>query len=461
MSLTRTGPGDAEVEFSIYNSGKRVETPDGKYDLTEYLAGWEVFESISSATQEAKFVIEDQGGLLDSLTGTEEFRLLVKTGLTDRTYYFRTYQIESRVRVGQSSDFFQINACSNEFVKNEVTNVFGSSEKIFNKKIKAEEITRVLVKDRKFLNSKKKIFLEETLNKQTFVAPNWRAIDTIFWCANRSIRKNPKGGTLQNGFLFWENALGFNFKSIDKIIDDVNDNDGKKDTDMKKGIGKLYTYVYSPKNFSRDGDDQYSIDTITFPDEKSYLMGLRHGTWSGYSVGFDPVNIVKSRWGVSTDMKKDEYRYGVKKLWKKMSHIGKSTAVNPVNNMDDEIRNIVDFPKRVRYTMLPNQIFDPKYKNNPQSNYEELVELQAYQWMRIETLRNIRMVISVPGNLDLYAGNGVKVDMPATRLSGDRPIPDKKYNGKWVIAGINHSGVGSSSKMKTELFLCKDSVSKR
>ena len=34
--------------------------------------------------------------------------------------------------------------------------------------------------------------------------------------------------------------------------------------------------------------------------------------------------------------------------------------------MDDEIRNIVDFPKRVRYTMLPNQIFDPKYKNNPQ-----------------------------------------------------------------------------------------------
>ena len=48
-----------------------------------------------------------------------------------------------------------------------------------------------------------------------------------------------------------------------------------------------------------------------------------------------------------------------------------------------------------------------------------------------------------------------------TKLSGDRPAPDKKYNGKWVIAGVNHSGVGSSSKMKTELFLCKDSVSKR
>ena len=223
----------------------------------------------------------------------------------------------------------------------------------------------------------------------------------------------------------------------------------------------MYTYTYKPKNFTKEADDQYTIDTVTFPDEKSYLMGLRHGTWSGYSVGFDPVNIVKSRWGVSTDMKEEQYRYGVKKLWRKMSHIGKSNAVNPVNQMDDEIKNIVDFPKRVRYTMLPNQIFDPKYKNNPQSNYEELVELQAYQWMRIETLRNIRMFIAVPGNLDLYAGNGIKVEMPATKLAGDRPAPDKKYNGKWVIAGVNHSGVGSSSKMKTELFLCKDSVSKR
>ena len=37
--------------------------------------------------------------------------------------------------------------------------------------------------------------------------------------------------------------------------------------------------------------------------------------------------------------------------------------------------------------MIPNQIFDPKFKDNPQRNYEQIVELQAYQWMRIETLQ--------------------------------------------------------------------------
>ena len=88
MPIARQTPGEVEIEFSIYRGGKRLETDDGKYDLTEYLAGWEVYETISSATMEARFVIEDQGGLLASLTGTEEFRLLVKTGRQDRTYYF-------------------------------------------------------------------------------------------------------------------------------------------------------------------------------------------------------------------------------------------------------------------------------------------------------------------------------------------------------------------------------------
>ena len=224
----------------------------------------------------------------------------------------------------------------------------------------------------------------------------------------------------------------------------------------------MYKYTYTPKNMRDEtGDDSYLIDTIVFPDEKSYLMGLRHGTWAGYSVGFDPVSILRSRWGVSTDMKSKEYRYGVKKLWRKMAHIAKSNAVNPISGMDPEIRNIVDFPKRVRYTMLPNQIFDPKYKNNPQKNYQELVELQAYQWMRIETLKNLRMQITIPGNLDLYCGSGIDLKIPSTKLTGSKPELDSKYSGKWVIAGVQHSGTAQSIKMNTDLFLCRDSINKR
>ena len=60
--------------------------------------------------------------------------------------------------------------------------------------------------------------------------------------------------------------------------------------------------------------------------------------------------------------------------------------------MDKEIQKVLDQPKRVRYTMIPNQLFDPKYKNNPQKNYEEIVELQAYEYLRRETLKNIKLM---------------------------------------------------------------------
>ena len=81
------------------------------------------------------------------------------------------------------------------------------------------------------------------------VIPNWRPIDVVYWVAERSVRKSKKGGVLQNGFNFWESSLGFHFKSIDKMIDDVN-NQKEGYTDKQKGQPALYTYTYSPKNLS-------------------------------------------------------------------------------------------------------------------------------------------------------------------------------------------------------------------
>ena len=184
-------------------------------------------------------------------------------------------------------------------------------------------------------------------------------------------------------------------------------------------------------------------------------MGLRHGNWSGYSVGFDPVFITRSRMGTSSDLSADAYRYSMTDLWKRMSHLNGGNSINPQKRMDNISKNWANFPKRVRYTMLPNQIFDPKLQNNPQRNYEQLVELQAYQWMRIESLKQCQMTIVVPGNLDLYAGAGVNLNIPTTFKDGDTPRRDAKYSGRWLIAAVAHKVVGFN--FQTELALMKDS----
>ena len=144
-----------------------------------------------------------------------------------------------------------------------------------------------------------------------------------------------------------------------------------------------------------------------------------------------------------------------------MSHIGKGTA-NPFSKADKEVKNLVNYPKRVRYTMLPNQNFDPNFFNKlvPQKskNYEALVELQAYQWMRFESLKTIKLQIEVPGNLDLYVGSGVNIVIPNNFVSGGKTEMDKKYSGRYMIAALTHKTTGL--KLSTEMFLVKDSVLK-
>lgn len=456
MTISRQKPGDIELTVSIYRDGEKLQDSGGNYDLKEYIKGVEIYESITSATMEAMLIINDSGGMIGALTGSEIFKIDIKSSVYDRSYYMRSYQIKARSRTNQDTEVFIVNLCSDEYVKNEVINVFGNTEVIFNNETETSQIIEKILTDKKYMGTKKKVFAEETLNKQAFIVPNWRPFDAIYWMCQRAVRKTQKGGSLQNGFAFYENSLGFHFKSIDKMIEDINNQQAKDKTDVINGEPRLYSYTQAPKQVDSGADDQFRISKIVFPEEKNFLMGLRHGTWSGYSVGFDPNTISNSKFGESTDMSVDAYRYSISEEWSKMSHLKGGKNKNPIESMDEGVQSMIDYPKRVRYTILPNQIFDPKYQNNPQKNYEQLVELQAYQWMRMESLKSTKLQIEIPGNVDLYVGAGIEITIAATYKKGGKPTVDERYSGRYLIASLTHKTTGFN--MVTELLLMKDST---
>ena len=453
-SIRRNEAGDVEVTVNVFRDGQKLQSSEGADDIYDFITGIEIYESITSSTIEAKILFNDGSGFIGAMTGSEQFRIVIKGTILDRVYYVRAYDIEARTRLN-TADSFIVNCASDEFFQNEITNVFGNSQVVFDSTTSSDIVEQLLKTDQRYIRTQKKIYIEESTNKQQFIATNWRPYDCIYWLAQRSTRKARKGGTLQNGFIFYENGLGLNFKSIDKIIDNVN-NQSESDTNFNTGESKLYTYVYSTKSSGSDGSDQFKIESIVFPEERDFLTGLRNGAWAGFSMGFDPVTVTQSKMGLSTDMSVDAYRYGISAMWPKMSHLNEGKSVNPLTQLDPTIQSIVDYPRRTRYTALSNQIFDPKYKNNPQKNYEELVELQAYQWMRIESLKNIKLFLKIPGNLDLYAGNGINVVLPATYKRNQTTDVDRKYSGRYVIGGLTHKIVGDN--MTSEVLLLKDSI---
>ena len=457
MTIRRNETGDVEVKVNVFRNGQKLQSSEGSDDIYDFITGIEIFESITSSTIEVKLLFNDGSGFIGAMTGSELFRIIISGTILDRVYYVRAYDIESRTRLDKA-DAFIVNCASDEFFQNEISNVFGNSQVIFDSTSSSEIVEKLLKTDNRYIKTRKKIYIEESTNKQQFIASNWRPFDCIYWLSQRSVRKARKGGTLQNGFLFWESGLGYNFKSIDKMIDKVNDQ-SESDTNFSTGESKLYTYTYYPKSSGTTESDQFRIETVVFPEERDFLTGLRHGAWAGFSMGFDPVTVTQSKMGLSTDMSVDAYRYSINHIWPKMSHLNESRSVNPLTQLDDNIKQIVEYPRRTRYNILSNQIFDPKFVDNPQKNYEELVELQSYQWMRIESLKNIKLMIKFPGNLDLYAGNGINVILPATYKRNSTTDMDRKYSGRYVIGGLTHKITGTN--MTTEALLLKDSIPRR
>ena len=456
-SLLASSPGEATYRLSMYRNGKRLEGPERAFNLVQFCRGWLIYNEINRPTIEAEFIFEDAAGLVGTMTGTELFKLDIETSIIDRTYWFRSFGIFDRVNASQSNQLYKVKCFSVEHIKNESIDIFGSSDVIFNNKTETSDIIKTVLRDKRFIATKKRVFAEQTLTKHSFIASQWRPATLIRWILDRSIRKAPKGGTLQNGFQFFENALGFHAKSWDKMIEDIQQQHTVKVTDDVSGKAKLYRYTHTLKNVGQEELDQFSTIGIGYPEEGQVIEGLRHGTYAGYSVGFDPVSITSSKLGFSKDTKDPAIQYSVNQMWKKMSHLNEKKSVNPITQMDRETQIALQTPKRIRYCSLPNQSFDSKNSVNSMATYEQLAELQAYKHMREQSLNQLQLTLRVPGNLDLYVGYGLELQVPANvKGAGDGGELDRRYSGRYIITEVIHSL--TETRLVTELKLRKDSI---
>lgn len=468
MTILRESATDAKFSLKIRRNGSYIENKDGATDLDDFVRACEIIEGIDTAGISAQIVLEDSAGLINSLTGSEEWVITVSTGNSDASYAFNAYSIESRARSGNSEAYI-VNCVSREYLINESSNIFGSSKAIFKDSLSSKGIVESILQQNIYGGqSGKNIFAEDSKNEHRFIACNWRAFDTIYWVAKRSVRTTSSGTNPQNGYLFWENLMGYHFKSVDSIIKDANEQSYDEDTNIQSGKARLYRYVYEAKKTGDEGTDDQRIDSIVFPDDRNYLKGLRNGTWSGFSIVFDPTKVDESLASNDSKNTQQPYTYNINELWADMEHV--KGGENPVESFTDDIKSLIENPKRIKYEFVPHHIYDQKGEKGESGNsqggqndsaektYGELPYLQAYQYMRMESLKNIRLLVNVPGNLDLFSGYGVEIVIPNTKPEEDKFVVDKKYSGRYIIAALRHKW--DSNTLYTEMLLYRDSLPK-
>ena len=432
----------ALAAFLLDGNGQIRTAKDGSRNIVELISSLKIVESISSPTVYAEISIFDATDFINTLIGNEYWRIDLESGGYNITYVFQCYEITARVK-SEKKEAYVLKLVSPAFINNEVTNVFGSyapTDAAAHVKKILSMVTTLGGKGGAKLDA-------ESANKLRFTSPNWRPFDAINFIASKATRSGGTTDNPQGAYIFYENALGYHFKTIDKLIEDARDQEKP-------------TYVYGQKALSDNpSKNNFLISKLSFPHSFNSIRNLRQGTWSGYIIGLDPSTFGESV--LPTKNKKVTAQtgyYTIENTFKRMSKLEKGGKL-PIDVNNPEIKKLINNPKRVHYRALPTHLWDSTKSDGSSTgsrNLNNYLDTASYNYLRKKSLEAIQLEITVPGNLNLFAGAGVNVQIPRMQVKRKKAELDKVYSGTYLIGGVTHNY--RVSELLTTLHLLKDSI---
>ncbi len=252
------------------DSGKTASLVNGIVRLT-------YFESILQDSIKASLVFSDAGNAIDGksvveglpLVGTEDFRLEMMDNNEEKLKVNMVVNSMTPLYEDGSKNVINLNLVSEEFLRNEMGESRLRSR--FNGNI-SDNIEKIF-KDR--LKSKKKLDIERTSNDYNFLGNGRKPYYMLNILSKQSIPEGGEDGSA--GFLFFETADGYHFKSIDKLFDKQQKKSYvfNNSTDAKDGIPA----GYDGKILQHQADSSINVQSK-----------MNMGAYKTKLVMFDPYN---------------------------------------------------------------------------------------------------------------------------------------------------------------------------
>jgi len=230
-------------ELKIHTSSGRV------IDFTESdsVLGFEIYEDIFSTALTGSLLIIDVDNISENgpIIGQEFLTLKFGTPTLDEfdaSFTFNITKVASKLDATKNAQVLTLNFIAPEIIRNQRVRVSKSyTDTISN-------IIQDVLKDSRYINTKKKIFIQETSGIRKVVSPNFHPYKFINNLTNEAISMSGS----QN-FIFYENIKGIHFETLDRIMEsdtvgdysmgDVGTVDGKggdkgKVVDVEKDFAK-------------------------------------------------------------------------------------------------------------------------------------------------------------------------------------------------------------------------------
>lgn len=397
--------------LQTYRSVIVTNAKQEKYEITASVAELNIVEDIESNMLSGNILyLDDNGGLNDiNFTGNEKITIELYQSSGEEsvtTHDFIVYKISDVERINDGTSAFMIHFMSVEAVINLNTKCVSAMSGSNSQVVKALY---------RYLNSAKKIDIEDTSGNYKFVMPSTTPLECINWYAGRSISSESRGSF----FLFYETLKdGFQFKCIDTLAD--------KDAKL--------TYRYEPAGLEPVIKDVSNIRSYEILQAINSVEGYdEHYTtlWNSDSIR---KKIVKQNFSYDENKKS------------KLNGGDSVTSSSKENGFDINLEErrqayggkvIVRSEARNTHTQTQNYYYD--------SIQPKLSAMRQYGGLRIQFL--------VFGNRDLQIGQTINLSFMKTKMFDSETkenSTDETLSGKYLITAIRYKYRINSFEMSIE-----------
>ena len=429
-----------------------------KVDIKNIMIELNIYESIYKNAVTGSIVIADATNQIArmSIQGLERIAFHLKTpGVSygkedvidaseETGEPFHIYKISDRKQATPGLTIYTLHFASREFMRNLRTKVSQAYDGKFDRAVID------IMKDKNYLDSRKKLHYESTGNKGKIVIPNLNPFDAINMIAQKSVPEKSNGV----GYYFYETTKGYYFRSWESMIT----------SQGKFARPKRQHFYYQPLKMGSESKatKQTKIERAFQSVEEYQFTNNFHDVAANTLLGTYGHRIISHNiFNKSYDI--TDYKYHQE--FRKTPHTDTVgvTSNNKFAVMDtpvdyDNAKNLSDYSES-RVSLQP---ISPFLHDEDVGRYGLDTEADGMKTGQSvsqynQVVHGTALKLTVPGQSYIQAGDLIRFNLKDVNPSDGDPNPeDPRFAGNYIITKIRHKVTGDDYKMILEC--AKDSV---
>ena len=449
--------GDFRLDIATivsYRSDPDQQSQPLRLDIKNSLIALSVVEDIGMECVSGELTLTDNVDIrtLLPLTGMErlEFRFWTPgwgynqkcealEGITESFYIYKIDKIRPVGGTGRGQ-VYRLQFVSREAYRNGICR----ASKAF--KGPVENAVYEIVKNTKYLDSRKRLFIEETSTNTKMVIPTEKPFDAIDMLANSAVSTKYKGGS----FVFFETMEGFHFRSIESLMAIG----GATARPVTRRFRRTQAAVRDSKGNRNIAEDMDMVAEYKFEDPINMMENINDGVLANRLITHDIFN--KSFTTTDFDYHesfKDYYHTEHDYLGTKSKH----KYLLPHTPFDNTRKALSEQPtSKIMYKSGTTRLHN-EYESVPHTLSKQSAVSQRYQLM------SNHLVLTVPGDTNLHAGQMINFEMPYMKPvgPGEKQEINPYFAGRYLILQLKHTVDQTSGQHDMVLRCVKDSVLNR